>query len=91
MVTLANGDLIPGLTTYRWDTTGCYTNTAYNSGNPKCFPNGQTTQTITGNDLTAEDAGIIYCIATVNGIEYTSSPLTIRISGKTLITFLNQQ
>ena len=84
MVTLANRDLLPGITTYQWDTTGCYTNPAYNGGDPNCFPHGQTTQTVTGNGLTAEDAGTISCIATINGTQYTSDPITIRISGEIL-------
>ena len=70
------------VTNYQWNTTGCYTNTAHNSGNPTCFPTGQTTQSVTGNDLTAEDAGTITCTATIGGIDYTSEPLTLRISGK---------
>ena len=70
------------VTNYQWDTTGCYTNTAHNSGNPTCFPTGQTTQSITGNDLTAEDAGTITCSTTIGGVDYTSEPLTLRISGK---------
>jgi len=70
--------------TYRWNTTGCYTNLAHNSGNPTCFPNGQTTQSITGNDLTAEDAGTITCTATIGGVDYTSEPFTLCISGITV-------
>ncbi|XP_065904865.1 uncharacterized protein [Dysidea avara] len=81
MVTVSEGDLSRlGIVKYRWNTR-CYTNTAYKNGNPTCFPNGQTTQTVTGNDLTAEDAGTITCTAIVYGIEYTSRPMTIRISG----------
>ena len=77
--------LVNGVTetaTYQWDTTGCYTNTAHNNGNPTCFPNGQTTQTVTGNDLTAEDAGTIHCTITIGDVHYTSSPFTILISGE---------
>jgi len=77
-----------GAATFRWDTTGCYTNTAYNGGRPRCFPYGKTTQTITGNDLTAEDAGAIYCMVTIDGVDYYSTPLTIRLSGELLITSL---
>ena len=71
----------PTVTNYQWNTTGCYTNPAHNSGNPTCFPTGQTTQRVTGNDLTAEDAGTITCTATIGGIDYTSGPFTLRISG----------
>jgi len=56
----ASDGSIPTVTNYQWDTTGCYTNPAHNSGNPTCFPTGQTAQSVTGNDLTAEDAGTLY-------------------------------
>ena len=80
MVTSSDGSTFT-VTNYQWDTTGCYTNTAHNSGNPTCFPTGQTTQSVTENDLTAEDAGTITCTATIDGVDYTSEPLTLRISG----------
>jgi len=79
-VTASDG-LTPTVTNYQWNTTGCYTNPAHNSGNTTCFPTGQTTQSITGNNLTAEDAGTITCTATIGGVDYTSEPLTLRISG----------
>ena len=69
------------VTNYQWDTTGCYTNPAHSSGNPTCFPTGQTTQNVTGNDLTAKDAGTITCTATISSVDYTSGPLILRISG----------
>ena len=74
------------VTNYQWNTTGCYTTGCYttvdhNSGNPTCFPDGLTTQSVTGNDLTAEDAGTITCTVTTGGVDYTSIPLTLRISG----------
>ena len=82
MVALSNGEAFTGATTYyQWDTTGCYTNTARNSGNPTCFPTDQTTQRVTDNNLLAEDAGTITCTATVDGVGYTSGPLTLLISG----------
>ena len=46
---------------YSWDTTGCYTNSNYNNGTPGCFPHSQTTQSVTDNDVTAEDSGTITC------------------------------
>ena len=82
---MVEGLLLTGPASYRWDTTGCYTNTAYNSGNPNCFPNGQTTQTVTGTDLLAENAGTIYCTVTIGDVHYYSTPLIIRISGKLII------
>ena len=71
--------------TYQWNTTGCYTNVNYNNGEPGCFPHNQTTQNVTGYDLTAEDAGTIICTVTIGGVEYTSRPLTLRISGMNLL------
>ena len=81
MVMTSDGSMFTVIS-YQWNTTGCYTNTAHNSGNPACFPTGQTTQSVTGNDLNAVDAGTITCTATIGGIDYTSEPLTLRISGK---------
>ena len=85
MVTLSNGEAFTGATTYQWNTTGCYTNTARNSGNPTCFPNGQTTQSVTDNNLRADDAGTITCTVSFDGVNYTSDPLTLRISGDIII------
>ena len=64
---------------YQWGTGGCFTNDRHNT--PTCFPTGLTTQNVTGNNLLAEDAGNITCTVTVNGTDYTSGPLTLRISG----------
>ena len=52
--------------------------------NPECFPHGQTTQKVNGNNLNAEDAGTITCTVTISGRDYTSRPLTLRISGEQL-------
>jgi len=67
---------------YQWNTTGCYTNINYNDGVPSCFPHNQTTQNVTDNDLTAEDAGTITCSVTVGDDIYTSDPITLNVSGK---------
>ena len=64
---------------YRWGTTGCFTNNVHNT--PTCFPTGQTTQNVTGNNLLAEDAGTITCTVTIGGVDYTSGVLTLHISG----------
>ena len=72
------------LTSYQWNTTGCYTHPVFNNGNPRCFPNGLTTQNVIGENLIAEDAGIITCTVTINGMDYTSEPFTLRISGEQL-------
>ena len=70
---------------YQWNTSGCYINPAFNSGNPRCFPYGNTSQSVTGNDLNAEDAGTITCTVTISGSDYTSEPFTLRISGEQLV------
>ena len=64
---------------YTWNTAQCYQHNAYSG---MCFAHNQRTQSITGTDLTAEDAGTITCTATINGMEYTSGPFTLRITGK---------
>ena len=73
------------VTSYRWNTGGCYTHPDHNNGNPTCFPDGQTTQSVTDNDVTAEDAGTITCTVTISGSDYTSGPFTLRISGNQLV------
>ena len=69
---------------YQWDTTQCYTHPNRNGGD-SCFPDGQTTQTVTDDDVTAEDAGTITCTVTISGSDYTSEPFTLRISGEQLV------
>ena len=71
--------------TYQWNTAGCYTNAQFTGSNPECFPHGQTTPSVTGNDLNAEDAGTITCTVTISGSDYTSEPFTLRISGEQLV------
>ena len=71
--------------TYRWNTAGCYTNSKFTPGNPQCFPRGETSQSVTGNNLNAEDAGTITCTVTISGSDYTSDPFTLRISGEQLV------
>ena len=69
---------------YQWNTEGCYTNPNFNDGNPSCFPHGQTTQTVTDDDVTANDAGSITCTVIINSMVYTSEPFTLGISGEHL-------
>ena len=71
--------------TYQWNTTGCYTNSKFTGSNPQCFPHGQTTQSVTGNDMNAEDAGTITCTVTISGSDYTSEPFTLLLSGEQLV------
>ena len=67
---------------YRWNTAGCYNDTDFNDGVPGCFPYNQTTRVVSDDDLTAEDAGTITCTMTLGGIDYTSKPFTLRLSGE---------
>ena len=79
-VTSKNGSSF-NVTSYQWNTAGCYNNSKFTPSNPECFPHNQTTQSVTGNDLNAEDAGTITCTVTISGSNYTSEPFTIQISG----------
>jgi len=78
MVTSGDGSPFT-VTGYRWNTNNCFTNSIHNTST--CFPTNQTTQNVTGNNLLAEDAGIITCIVTIDGVDITSGPFTLRISG----------
>ena len=71
--------------TYQWNTAGCYTNNQFTGSNPDCFPHGQITQNVIGNDLNAEDAGTITCTARISGTNYESESFTLRISGEQLV------
>ena len=51
---------------------------------PCFYSGGRTGQNITGDDLLAQDAGTVTCTANINGMDYTSDPLTLRISGEQL-------
>ena len=73
------------VTAYQWNTAGCFRHPSFNSGSPRCFPLGMMTQSVTGNDLLPEDAGTITCTITINGVDYTSEPFTLRISGEQLL------
>jgi len=70
----------PANATYQWNTAGCFTNYRHNT--TKCFPVGSTAKNVTGINLLAKDAGTITCTVTTGGDDYTSRPLTLRISGK---------
>jgi len=78
MVTSRDGST-PTVTNYQWNTTGCYTRHYFLP--PTCFPVDQTTQNVSSNNLLAKDAGTITCTVTISGVNYTSGPLTLRISG----------
>ena len=63
---------------YHWDAINCTNSTT----DPCFYSQDQTSQNITGSNLLAQDAGTVKCIATVNGSNYSSNPLTLRISGE---------
>ena len=69
---------------YEWTATNCYTHT---QGVQKpCFYDldDATGQNVTSAGVVATDAGTVTCTATIDGIDYTSDPLTVRISGELL-------
>ena len=72
------------VSSYQWNSTGCYTSNMYNDGVPRCFPHGQVTQSVTDLHVTAEDSGTVACTVTVSDSNYivTSGLFTLRISGK---------
>ena len=78
-VTSNNGSSFT-VTSYQWNTAGCYTNTNFNTNSPRCFPRGRITQHVTDHYVNAEDAGTITCTVMINGSNYTSDPFTLRIS-----------
>ena len=80
-VTSNDGSLFT-VTSYRWNTTGCYNHAKLTKNRPECFPHGKTSQSVFGKNLNAEDAGTISCIARINGSDYTSKPFTLRVSGE---------
>ena len=79
----SDGGSLPNGITYQWNTAGCYTHNTFTGNSPDCFPNEQRNQqTVTDDNLNAEDAGTITCTATFNGDSFTSEPFTLRISGE---------
>ena len=84
MATASDGSPVT-VTSYEWTATNCYTRIG-GVQNP-CFygvgnPTGQNVTSTTG--ITVTDAGIVTCTATIDGMDYTSDPLTLRISGEQL-------
>ena len=83
MATAVDGSPVT-VTSYRWTASNCYTRAG--GVEDPCFygRNNPTGQNITGPNLLAPDAGTVTCTATIDGMDYTSDPLTLRISGKQL-------
>ena len=78
IATAANGSPA-NVTSYHWNVINCYVD----SGDYPCFYSGNKTgQNITGENPIANDAGTVNCTATIDGNNYTSGPLTLRISGE---------
>ena len=69
------------VTSYYWNAINCYNN-SHGVDDPCFYGNGLTSQNITDNNLLGQDAGTVNCTATINGTNYTSDPLTLRISGE---------
>jgi len=68
----------PNGVTYRW-ITACFTNNIRTD--QTCFPHGKTTQSVTANNLLAEDAGSIACGVTIGSSDFASDLFKLRISG----------
>ena len=82
MVTAVDGSPVT-VTAYSWIASNCYTRTG--SVSDPCFYQANPTgQNITGSNLLAPDAGTVTCTAIIDGMDYTSNPLTLRISGEQL-------
>ena len=79
--TAANGSPVT-VTSYEWTATNCYTRSG-GVQNP-CFYGLSTAtgQSVTSSGVVATDAGTVSCTATIDGMDYTSDPLTLRISGE---------
>ena len=83
MATASDGSSVT-VTSYSWTGDDCYDRTGgvqdpcfYSVGNP-------TGQNITSSSVLAPDAGTVTCTATIDDVDYTSDPLTLRISGEQL-------
>ena len=81
MVTTQDGSPV-AVTSYSWTATNCYSHTG-GVRNP-CFYSSGTENNITEISLLAPDAGTVTCTASIAGFDYTSDPLTLRISGEQL-------
>ena len=85
MATVVDGSPVT-VTSYSWTARYCYTHT-YGVQDPCFYGNNPTRQNITGTNLLALDAGTVTCTATIDGMDYTSDPLTLRIAGEKLYMY----
>ena len=77
------------VTSYHWTAMNCYNHSKRGIDDPCFYSGNKTGQNITGHDLLAQDAGTVTCTAIIDGVNYTSSPLTLRISGEPNRVFLH--
>ena len=82
MVAQANVNVI----SYHWTAMDCY-NHSKGVDDPCFYSGNKTGQNYTGYDLLAQDAGTVTCTAIIDGVNYDSDPLTLRISGKLVVHF----
>jgi len=75
---------LPANTNYSWDTTGCFTD---DRGTRRCFPVGQTTQSVNEDNVFAKDAGTIRCTVITDSGSFISGPFTLRISGMYVVVY----
>ena len=77
------------VTSFSWTATNCYNHTG--GVQDPCFYGGDLAiGNITTSNLLAQDAGTVTCSATVDGVSFTSDPLTLRISGEQFYSFENK-
>ena len=84
MATAADGSPVT-VTSYSWAGSDCYTRSG-GVDNP-CFYSlpSATGQNVTSNGgVLAPDAGNVTCTVTIDGVDYTSDPLRLHISGEQL-------
>ena len=82
MATAVDGSPVT-VTSYSWTAIACYTRVG-NVQDPCFYNSNPIGQNITSIGLLAPDGGTVTCTATIDGMVYTSDPLTLRISGKQL-------
>ena len=82
MATMPDGSPVT-VTSYSWTATNCYDHTG-GINDPCFYGDGRTGYNITENSLLAPDAGTVTCTVTVDGVNFTSDPLTLRVSGEQL-------
>ena len=83
MATASDGSSVT-VTSYSWAGSDCYTRSG-GVDNP-CFYSlpSATGQNVTNTGVLAPDTGTVTCTATIDGVDYTSDSLSLRISGEQL-------